>query len=108
MREIFEEQARVLLESGVDLLLLETFGSLLEAAEAVRAVRGLSSDIPIVAEMTFLADGRTAFGEGVGHALATLAMAGADAVGMNCTLGPQETHDIFTRLPAVARRPVCR
>ena len=44
-------------------ILLETFGSLLEAAEAVRAVRGLSAEIPIVAEMTFLADGRTAFGE---------------------------------------------
>ena len=106
VREIFEEQARVLLESGVDLLLLETFGSLLEAAEAVRAVRGLSSDIPVVAEMTFLADGRTAFGEAVSNALATLAMAGADAVGMNCTLGPQETHDIFSRLPSSLAVPL--
>ena len=34
--------------AGVDLILLETFGSLLEAAEAVRAVRGLSAEIPIV------------------------------------------------------------
>jgi homocysteine S-methyltransferase len=100
VREIFEEQARVLLEGGVDLILLETFGSLLEAAEAVRAVRGLSTAIPVVAEMTFLADGRTAFGEAAAHALATLAMAGADAVGMNCTLGPQETHDIFAKLPS--------
>jgi homocysteine S-methyltransferase len=99
VREIFEEQARVLLESGVDLILLETFGSLLEAAEAVRAVRGLSVEIPILAEMTFLADGRTAFGEEAAQALATLASAGADAVGMNCTLGPQETHDVFARLP---------
>jgi homocysteine S-methyltransferase len=99
VREIFEEQGRVLLESGVDLVLLETFGSLLEAAEAVRAVRGLSSEIPIVAGMTFLADGRTAFGEEAAHALSTLALAGADAVGMNCTLGPKETHDIFSKLP---------
>jgi homocysteine S-methyltransferase len=99
VREIFEEQARVLLESGVDLILLETFGSLLEAAEAVRAVRGLSPEIPILAEMTFLADGRTAFGEEAAQALATLASAGADVVGMNCTLGPQETHDVFAKLP---------
>ena len=62
VREIFAEQARVLLESEVDLVLLETFGSLLEAAEAVRAVRDLSADVPIRAQMTFLADGRTAFG----------------------------------------------
>jgi methionine synthase / methylenetetrahydrofolate reductase (NADH) len=106
VREIFEEQARLLLESGVDLILLETFGSLLEAAEAVRAVRGLSPEIPILAEMTFLADGRTAFGEDAPHALSTLASAGADAVGMNCTLGPQETHDIFTRLPESLHVPL--
>jgi len=99
VREIFEEQARALLDAGADLVILETFASLLEAAEAVRAVRGLSAEVPIVAEMTFLADGRTAFGEDAAHALATLAMAGADAVGMNCTLGPQETHDVFARLP---------
>jgi homocysteine S-methyltransferase len=65
----------------------------------VRAVRGLSAEIPIVAGMTFLADGRTAFGEDAAHALSTLALAGADAVGMNCTLGPKETHDIFSKLP---------
>jgi homocysteine S-methyltransferase len=106
VREIFEEQARSLLDGGVDLILLETFGSLLEAAEAVRAVRGLSAAIPIVAEMTFLADGRTAFGEAASHALATLAMAGADAVGMNCTLGPQETHDIFSKLPSSIAVPL--
>ncbi len=106
VREIFEEQARVLLESGVDLVLLETFGSLLEAAEAVRAVRGLSAEIPIVAEMTFLADGRTAFGEAVAHALPTLALAGADAVGMNCTLGPQETDELFSRLSAAIATPL--
>ncbi len=106
VREIFEEQARLLLESGVDLVLLETFGSLLEAAEAVRAVRGLSAEIPIVAEMTFLADGRTAFGEAAPHALSTLALAGADVVGMNCTLGPQETHDLFEKLAGAVAAPL--
>ena len=104
--EIFQEQARVLLEAEVDLVLLETFGSLLEAAEAVRAVRDLSEQIPILAGMTFLADGRTAFGESADHALSTLAMAGADVVGMNCTLGPQETHDVFSRLPASIAAPL--
>src|SRR5512143_1156408 len=106
VREIFQEQARVLLESEVDLVLLETFGSLLEAAEAVRAVRGLSADVPILADMTFLADGRTAFGESAPHALSTLAAAGADIVGINCTLGPQESHDVFSRLPASVAAPL--
>src|SRR5204862_93475 len=81
VREIFQEQIRALLEGGVDLLLLETFGSLLEAAEAVRAARGLSAEIPIVAGMTFLSDGRTAFGESAPHALSTLALAGREPPG---------------------------
>jgi len=106
VRELFEEQARILLEAGVDLVILETFGSLLEAAEAVRAVRGLSAEIPIVAQMTFLAEGRTAFGEEATHALATLALAGADAVGMNCTLGPQETHEVFKTLSGAVAAPL--
>jgi len=106
VREIFEEQARTLLDAGVDLVVLETFGNLLEAAEAVRALRGLSSEVPILAEMTFLSDGRTAFGESALQALPTLLLAGADAVGMNCTLGPQETHDVFSRLPAAVAAPL--
>ena len=106
VREIFEEQARTLLDAGVDLVVLETFGSLLEAVEAVRALRGLSASIPVLAEMTFLADGRTAFGESALQALPTLLQAGADAVGMNCTLGPQETHDVFSRLPSAVAAPL--
>ena len=106
VREIFQEQARALLEAEVDLVLLETFGSLLEAAEAVRAVRGLSSDVPILTEMTFLADGRTAFGESAASSLRTLVAAGADVVGMNCTLGPQETHDVFARLASSVAAPL--
>ena len=106
VREIFEEQAGRSWRAASICSLLETFGSLLEAAEAVRAVRGLSAEIPIVAQMTFLSDGRTAFGESASHALSTLALAGADAVGMNCTLGPQETHDVFVRLPASIPAPL--
>ena len=106
VREIFAEQARVLLEAGVDLVILETFGNLLEAAEAVRAVRGLSAEIPIVAQMTFLADGRSAFDESAAHALPTLVLAGADVVGVNCTLGPQETLEVFSRLPAAIAAPL--
>jgi methionine synthase / methylenetetrahydrofolate reductase(NADPH) len=106
VREIFEEQIRILLEEGVDLLLLESFGNLLEAAEAVRAARGLSSDIPIVAQMTFFGDGRTAFGERAADALHTLVAAGADAAGINCTLGPQETLEVFTQLASHVPAPL--
>ena len=106
VREIFEEQIRILVEEGVDLVLLESFSNLLEAAEAVRAARGISATVPIVAQMTFFADGRTAFGERAGDALRTLVAAGADAAGVNCTLGPQETLDVFAQVAAQVPAPL--
>jgi methionine synthase / methylenetetrahydrofolate reductase (NADH) len=106
VRDIFEEQIRFLLEEGVDLLLFETFGNLLEAAEAVRAARALSAEVPILASMTFLSEGQTAFGERAEDCLKTLQMAGCDAVGMNCTLGPQESHEVFIRLAAALDAPL--
>ncbi len=106
VRELFEEQMRVLLEEEVDLILLESFSNLLEAAEAVRACRGLSAEIPIVAQMTFFADGRTPFGERATDALRTLVAAGADAAGINCTLGPQETLDVFGEVASRVGAPL--
>ena len=69
VRELFTEQLRILLEEGVDLLSFETFSSTLEATEALRAARALSGGIPIAASMTFLADGKTSFGEDAADAL---------------------------------------
>lgn len=106
VREIFTEQARILLEEGVDLIGLETFSSELEILEAVRAVRALSDGIPILASLTFLADGKTSFGDDAGHALRAVAEAGADVVGMNCTIGPQESLDVFVRVAGTLPVPV--
>ena len=98
VRELFTEQIRILLEEGVDLLSFETFSSTLEAVEALRAARALSADIPILASMTFLADGKTPFGAEAIDALRELVEAGADIVGMNCTIGPQESLEVFARV----------
>jgi len=103
VRELFAEQIRILLEEGVDVLDFETFSSTLEIVEAVRAARDLDKSIPILASMTFLADGKTAFGADAIDSLKALVEAGADVVGMNCTIGPQETLDTF--LKVVSRIP---
>jgi methionine synthase I (cobalamin-dependent)/5,10-methylenetetrahydrofolate reductase len=97
VREIFAEQIRILLEEKVDLLLFETFSSTLEILEALRAARTLSADVPIIASMTFLADGKTSFGDGAAGSLRALAGAGADVAGLNCAIGPQESLDVFTQ-----------
>ena len=106
VRELFSEQVRILLEEHVDLLLFETFSSTLEAVEALRAARDLSREIPIVASMTFLADGKTTFGTEVVEALSALEEAGADVVGLNCTIGPQETYEVFQKVVARVGVPV--
>ncbi len=106
VRELFAEQIRVLLEENVDLLILETFSSTLEAVEAVRAARELSAEVPILASMTFLPDGKTTFGADGVEALQTLVDAGADVVGMNSTLGPQESLDVFQRVVGSVGAPI--
>jgi methionine synthase I (cobalamin-dependent)/5,10-methylenetetrahydrofolate reductase len=106
VREIFTEQARILLEAGVDLISLETFSSELEIVEAIRAVRALAPGVPVLASLTFLADGKTSFGDDAVHALAAAAAAGADIVGLNCTIGPQEMLDVFLRVAGALSVPV--
>lgn len=106
VRDAFTEQIRLLLEEGVDLLLLETFSSPLEITEAVRAARDLSAEIPILASLTFLADGKTTFGAEAVESLAQLHAAGADVVGLNCTIGPQETLEIFQKVVEHVGAPI--
>ncbi len=95
--EIYTEQMHFLVEEGIDAILIETHPSLLETLEALNAARSVS-DLPVICSMTFLADGRTTFGDELVVSLEALASAGADVVGINCTLGPQETYDLIDGL----------
>ena len=85
--DAFREQIAVLWEAGADLLILETFSDLNELAVAVRVARE-TTDLPVVAEVTFGNDGITMSGATpaeVAHALAAL---GVDVAGVNCSVGP--------------------
>lgn len=98
--EILAEQVGALVEGGVDLLVLETFPSAVDAARAVAVIRA-HTDLPIVAMLNFAADLRTPAGEDPAAALATLVAAGADVCGVNCGVGPQAALDILQELAAV-------
>jgi homocysteine S-methyltransferase len=86
-REAFREQVSVLWEAGADLLLFETFVHLRELEIAVRVAREVC-DLPIVASMTFAEDGLTMTGHTPDEVVAALNAAGADVVGVNCSVGP--------------------
>lgn len=83
----FQEQISVLWEAGADLLLFETFGEVAELEIGVRAARQIC-DLPIVASMTYDQDGRTAAGQTAEEIVERLRAAGADLVGINCSVGP--------------------
>ena len=91
-REAFAEQIGALIEGGVDLLVFETFPSLAEAREALAAARALT-DMPVVAALDFVSALTTPAGEQPAEVLAALAAEGADAVGVNCGVGPRAALD---------------
>lgn len=89
---LYQEQIEVLYEAGVDILTIETHPSLLETLEAVRAARTLDTR-PIIAQMTFLEEGLTKFGDELRRSLEALAAADADVVGINCGVGPHHMYN---------------
>src|SRR5215204_149265 len=97
VRAAFREQIEALLEGGVDLLVLETIGSLDEMTEAVGAAREVC-DLPIVASMTFAEDGRTIGGNSPREVAARLYGLGVDAIGANCSVGPQRLLPVVEAL----------
>lgn len=100
-REAFREQIQALVEAGVDALILETFSSLPELLEAVRAAQEVAPDLPLIAEMTFAQDGHTVMGhspEEVARALLDLRV---PVLGANCSVGPAKLLPVIRQMAAV-------
>jgi methionine synthase / methylenetetrahydrofolate reductase(NADPH) len=100
-QEYFAEQARALLEGGVDLFVLETFRDVNEIGAAIRGVRSVC-DLPIVAQMTTEEDGNTRDGAAPEAFVPELERWGADVVGLNCSVGPAAMLETIERLARVA------
>jgi methionine synthase I (cobalamin-dependent)/5,10-methylenetetrahydrofolate reductase len=102
----FREQAAALGEAGVDLFVIETISNLLEMERAVAAARAEAPGIPIVAQMTFSEEGKTIIGNKPTEIVRRLEAMGVDAVGANCSVGPQGIMDVIEKMAAVARVPL--
>jgi homocysteine S-methyltransferase len=96
-REAFGIQAAALLEGGVDLFILETFGDLSEMEQAIRAVKGLC-DKPVVTQMTITEDGHSLYGTEAEIFTERLEQWGADVVGINCSVGPHAMLDTLEKM----------
>jgi len=98
--DAFREQATALADGGVDLFMLETFRDLNELVAAVTAVRSVSA-LPIVAQMTTDVDGNSLDGTPPETFAPALERAGADVIGVNCSVGPAamlETVEAIARV----------
>ncbi len=103
--ELFAEQARAATAAGADLFIIETMADLAEAKAALLAVQE-NSDLPVFVTMTFAEDGRTFLGTTPEVAAITLSSMGADAVGINCSLGPNDLLPLVERMIPWAKCPV--
>lgn len=88
-REAFAEQIRALAESGVDVIVIETFSDLYEIREAIKAARE-NCELPVVASVTFTRDDRTLLGDDPVKVARTLHECGVDVIGVNCSGGPTQ------------------
>src|ERR1700736_916888 len=105
-REAFRQQIEVLVEGGVDLLILETFGYLEEIHQAMLAARDVSSSIPLVAQVTIDEDGNCLDGSDPQTFVPKLVEWGADVIGCNCSVGPVAMLDAIERVRAATSLPI--
>lgn len=103
--DIYKEQIKVLVEAGCDLLVVETMMSLAETRAAVIAANEIC-DLPVMASLTFNEDGRTLYGTDPVTAVNVLQNLGVDAIGVNCSTGPDKMTELVAAMKEVAFVPV--
>ena len=103
--EVYTEQAAALENAGVDLFVIETMMTLAEARAALLAVKSVSRK-PVFVFFTCDEQGRTLTGSDVMAALQVMQGMGADAFGLNCSVGPEEMLVQLKRLHEIARVPL--
>ena len=103
--EIYKEQVMALEAAGVDLYVVETMMSLQECRAAVFAIKECSSR-PIMVSLTYEENGRTLYGTDPQTAVIVLQSLGVDAVGMNCSMGPDTMVEQVKAMYEIAHVPI--
>lgn len=103
--DVYKEQAKIIAEAGADLFVVETMMSLQECRAAVLAIREVC-DLPVMVSLTYNEDGRTLYGTDPVTAVVVMQSLGADAVGMNCSTGPEAMLEPITKMAEYAAIPL--
>ena len=103
--DIYKEQIESLAEAGVDLLVAETMLGVDETMAALDAASAVC-DLPMMCSLTLEADGTALFGGSAVEAVITLQEMGACAVGLNCSVGPDQLKSVVSEMKKAAKVPV--
>lgn len=103
--DVYKEQARVMAEAGADLFVVETMMSLQECRAAVLAIKEVC-DLPVMVSLTYNPDGRTLYGTEPATATVVLQGLGADAIGINCSTGPEDMIEPVRQMAQFATIPI--
>jgi methionine synthase / methylenetetrahydrofolate reductase(NADPH) len=106
-RATFAEQISALVESGVDLLIFETFYNLDELREAVMAAREVApKETVLIAQVTINDDGALLSGMDTESFARKLNQLPADVVGLNCSVGPKAMLETLEKMMAFTKKPL--
>ena len=100
--EAYKEQITVLADAGVDLLIAETMLGVDEVMAVLDAAAAVC-ELPVMCTLTVESDGSLFFGGNIYEAVETLEQMGADAVGINCSTGPDQLVSVVKNI----RERVC-
>src|SRR5919198_701835 len=108
---VFEEQARGLISGGADLLIIETAQDILEVKAAIfgarEAFKTTGRAVPLQISVSLLPNGgKMLLGTDISAVLATLEALKADAIGLNCSTGPEDMRDAIRFLGEFSPVPV--
>lgn len=103
--DVYKEQIEVLAASGADLLVAETMLNVDETCCVLEAAQA-ACDLPVMCSLTMEADGSLLYGGSVTDAVETLQALGAAAVGLNCSVGPDQLESVVGAMKRVATVPV--
>ncbi len=111
LAEVFEEQARGLVDGGADLIIVETAQDILEVKAAIfgarEAFKATGRSLPIQASVSLLPQGgKMLLGTDIAAVLTTLTALDIDVIGLNCSTGPEDMRDAIRYLGENSTLPI--
>ena len=111
--ESYREQTDALIEAGVDFIIIETIidvqemrAALLASLDARKAAGKTKNQVQIICQFSFSEDGRTITGTPPEVATTIVEAIGADIIGINCSLGPEQIEPLIKKIASVTNLPI--